>query len=101
MKLELKRQTNAKTKKSSCNDEDEKTITYEVHPENQNLVDLINKLPTNLRPTLSAYLMNLSRELPLQHIYTTMADRPLDVNQKDIKAIDVEAILKSYLENIK
>lgn len=84
-----------------CNDEDEKTITYEVHPENQNLVDLINKLPTNLRPTLSAYLMNLSRELPLQHIYTTMADRPLDVNQKDIKAIDVEAILKSYLENIK
>jgi len=84
-----------------CNDEDEKTITYEVHPENQNLVDLFNKLPTNSRLTLSAYLMNLSRELPLQHIYTTMADRPLDVNQKDIKAIDVDAILKSYLENLK
>lgn len=83
-----------------CNDEDQNTITYEIHPDNPNLVDLVKQVPANLRPTIAAYLMNLSRELPLQHIYTTMADRPLDVNQKEIDSIDVAAILKSYLENI-
>ena len=82
-----------------CNDDEQKTITYEVHPENQNLADLITRLPTNLRPALSAYLMNLSRELPLQHIYTAMADRPLDVNQKEIE-FDIEAIVKKYMDSI-
>lgn len=83
-----------------CENEDEHTISYEIHPQNQNLADLINKLPTNLRPTLSAYLMHLSNELPIQHIYTTMADRPLDIKQTDINALDVEAIVKKYMESI-
>ena len=82
-----------------CNDDEQKTITYEVHPENQTLAGLIARLPNNLRPALSAYLMNLSRELPLQHIYTTMADRPLDVNQKEIE-FDIEAIVKKYMDSI-
>jgi len=83
-----------------CKNEDESTITYEIHPENQSLLELINKTPTSLRPTLVAYLMSLSRELPLEHIYSTMADRPLDIKQKDIDSIDVPTLLKLYLENI-
>jgi hypothetical protein len=83
-----------------CNDEDQKTLTYEVHPDNQSLVDLITKLPPNFRPTLQAYLLNISRELPLQHIYTTMADRPLDVNQKDISPLDIDAMVKNYMDGI-
>jgi hypothetical protein len=81
-----------------CNNEDEKIITYEVHPDNHKLAGLANSLPANLRPTLGAYLLSLSRELPLQHIYTTMADRPLDVNQANINEIDMEAIVRAYME---
>tara|TARA_B110000908_G_C10266625_1_gene464619 strand:- start:4978 stop:6345 length:1368 start_codon:yes stop_codon:yes gene_type:complete len=83
-----------------CNNEDENTITYEIHPENENLVGLINKAHPNLRPTLAAYLMNLSRELPLQHIYSTLANRPLDLDQQGVESLDIVAILQSYKENI-
>jgi hypothetical protein len=81
-----------------CNNEDEKKITYEVHPENKQLAELVYKLSPNLRPTLVAYLLCLSRELPLQHIYTTLADRPLDVNQQNIEGIDVESLMSAFLE---
>ena len=82
-----------------CNNEDEKTLSYEVHPDNQNLIDLVNALPSNLRPKVGSYLTYLARELPLQHIYTTIADRPLDVNQKDIDALDIEAMVRAYVES--
>ena len=83
-----------------CNNEDKNTITYEIHADNPNLADLLKRMPANLRPTFVAYLKHLSRELPLQHIYNTMADRPLDVNQKEIDSIDVATILKVYMEGI-
>jgi len=81
-----------------CNHEDEKKITYEVHPDNKQLAQLIFKLSPNLRPTLVAYLLSLSRELPLQHIYTTLADRPLDVNQQNIEGIDIENLMSAFIE---
>jgi hypothetical protein len=81
-----------------CNNEDEKKITYEVHPDNKQLAELIYKLSPNLRPSLVAYLLSLSRELPLQHIYTTLADRPLDVNQQNIEGIDIENLMSAFME---
>ena len=81
-----------------CNDEEKKTITYELNPDNQDFINLINKSPPGLRSILATYLMTISRELPLQHIYNTMADRPLDVNQTNINLIDIEVIVKAYME---
>ena len=81
-----------------CNDEEKKTITYELNPDNQDFINLINKSPPGLRSILATYLMTISRELPLQHIYNTMADRPLDVNQTNINLIDIEVIVRAYME---
>lgn len=81
-----------------CNDEEKKTITYELNPDNQDFVNLINKSPPELRTILATYLMTISRELPLQHIYNTMADRPLDVNQTNINLIDIEVMVRAYME---
>lgn len=82
-----------------CDNQDEKLITYEVHSSNSKLAQLFEKIPSSLRPTLAAYLKDLSSELPLHHIYTTMADRPKDIDQTKITKIDIEAILKNYMES--
>lgn len=84
-----------------CSNEDENKITYEIHPENATLIELLSKIPVSYRPTLAQYLTKLSQELPLQHIYSTMAERPLDVGQREIESLDIAMMLDVYKGSIR
>lgn len=82
-----------------CKDDDNDQITYEIHTENKDLIELIYKLPHGLRKKFSGYLLKISHELPLDHIFNTMADRPFDVTQTQITEIDFDSIIASYMES--
>jgi len=75
--------------------EEEKTITYQINSDNEVLVALADSLSVPNRRSLEAYLTSISKELPLNHIYNTMADRPRDIKQSDIAELDLDAILNN------
>ena len=75
--------------------EEEKTITYQINSDNEVLEALADSLSVPSRRSLEAYLTSISKELPLNHIYNTMADRPRDIKQSDIAELDLEAILNN------
>lgn len=82
-----------------CKDDDNNKITYEIHTENTDLIDLMYRMPHELRKKLSRYLLKISHELPLEHIFSTMADRPLDVTQGEITEIDIDSIVAAFLDS--
>lgn len=75
--------------------EEEKTISYQINYDNSDLKILVAKLSKERRSALAAYLIKISQELPLDHIYNTMADRPRDIQQSGISELDLEAILNN------
>ena len=66
------------------NDERKKIITYEINNENGELINLVKSLKKEKKTVslLSSYLIKLAANLPLNDIYYTMADRPLDIKQE-------------------
>ena len=72
--------------------EEEKIITYEINYHNPDLRALMDKLSRGHCSTLVAYLTKISKELPLDHIYNTMADRPKDIQQSNICEFDLNVI---------
>ena len=77
--------------------EEEQTITYQINSDNEVLASLADNLPLSKRRSLEAYLTNVSKELPLNHIYNMMADRPRDIKQNNIAELDLEAILNNSI----
>mgnify|MGYP006078645047 FL=1 len=72
--------------------EEEKIITYEINYDNTDLKALMEKLSRGHCSTLIAYLTKISKELPLDHIYNTMADRPKYIQQGNICEFDLNMI---------
>lgn len=75
------------------NNEETKKLTYEINSENQDFQNLVTRTPPHLRQTFLAYITRLSVELPIHHIYNSMADRPRDIKQNDIEELILEDIL--------
>lgn len=79
-----------------CEDENTNVITYQIDPENKLLEDLIEKCNSNEKKMLIDYLKHLAVNLPLNHIYEKMSDKPLEINQ----GAENMKLLESLIEGI-
>jgi hypothetical protein len=74
-----------------------KTITYQINSDNSDLQSLVASIAPPRRQSLMAYLTKISTELPLDHIYNTMADRPRDIKQNEINELELDVILSNSI----
>jgi len=84
-------------------DERKNIITYEINDENQDLINLVKTLKKEKKiiSSLSSYLTKLAANLPLNDIYFTMADKPIDIKQELLEDKDKESLfLKDLIEKI-
>jgi len=82
-----------------CEDENTKTITYQIDPNNDLLESLIRKCGADEKRLLVSYLNQLAVGLPINHIYEKMSERPRDVNQKEVEMLQLEAMLEKVFGN--
>lgn len=82
-----------------CEDENSKSITYQIAAENSLLEALVRKSGIKERRMLIDYLKQLSLSLPVNHIYEKMSERPKDVKQGEVDMADLESLLKKALES--
>ncbi len=89
---------------SKVNDERKNIITYEINDENKELINLVKSLKKEKKviSLLSSYLTKLSSNLPLNDIYYTMADKPLDIKQEHLekKFENDSQLLKDIIDKI-
>jgi hypothetical protein len=81
-----------------CEDENTKTITYQIDPDNFLLVSLAQKCDREERGILVDYLKQLAGTLPINHIYEKMSERPKDVSQEEMNMAAIEALLEKVFE---
>lgn len=81
-----------------CEDENAKTITYQIDPDNEQLLAILDKVDSEQRRILIKYLKELATLLPINHIYERMCERPIDVNQKEINFEALDALLDEVFE---
>ena len=62
----------------------ENLITYEIDPNNSNLLSLVKKSGKKNLSGFHQYLKDLSLNLPINHIYNTMSSRPKQIQQEEI-----------------
>lgn len=65
-----------------CEDENTNVITYQIDPQNKHLEDLFEKCDSEEKRILIDYLKQLAANLPINHIYEKMSDRPQEINQE-------------------
>lgn len=82
-----------------CEDENTKIITYQIDAENSLLASLVQELEKNGRHHLLEYLKELALNLPINHIYEKMAERPRDVSQNEADIAALEALLEKVFES--
>lgn len=82
-----------------CEDENTKVITYQIEPENMILTSLVENFSGGQRRILVNYLKLLAENLPINHIYEKMSERPKDVNQGEVDMVLLEALLGKVFEN--
>jgi hypothetical protein len=82
-----------------CEDENTKVITYQIDPDNTQLVTLIQKCDAEEKRDLVDYLKELTASLPINHIYEKMSERPKDVNQGEADMTILEAMLEKVFKN--
>ena len=81
-----------------CEDENAKTITYQIDPENDQLLNVMRECDPSEQRALIGYLKDLSSQLPINHIYETMSVRPREVNQKEVDMAALDALLNQIFE---
>jgi len=64
-----------------CEDENEGTVTYQIDAGNINLLALLQKCEKSISTELILYLKELSKRLPINHIYEKMSESPRDIDQ--------------------
>ena len=62
----------------------ENLITYEIDPNNSDLLNLIKRSGKKNLSTFHQYLKDLSLNLPINHIFNTMSSRPKEIQQQEI-----------------
>lgn len=81
-----------------CEDENSNTITYQIDSENDLLESLVKNCDRDEQRMLVEYLKQLAANLPINHIYEKMAERPRDVNQEAVDMTALEAMLGRVFE---
>lgn len=81
-----------------CDNENTKIITYQIEAENELLRSLIQKCDPDEKRMLVEYLKHLAANLPINHIYEKMSERPRDVNQEEVDMAQLEAMLGKVFE---
>lgn len=79
-------------------DENENTITYQVDPENENLVSLLAGCNNETRTEIIRYLTSLSENIPINHIYQKMSECPNDIDQESISTDMLESIFDKIFQ---
>ena len=82
-----------------CEDENTGIITYQIDSDNELLTNLIRLCEGRERQILVDYLNQLAANLPVNHIYEKMSERPKDVNQEKADMSALEALLEQVFEN--
>lgn len=82
-----------------CEDENTNTITYQIDTENGLLESLVRKCDKDEQRMLVDYLKQLAVNLPINHIFEKMAERPHDVSQDVEDMYSIEAILDKIFGN--
>lgn len=82
-----------------CEDENSKTITYQIDADNKELIALLRECDREGGRMLIKYLKELAGSLPINHIYEKMSERPRDVNQKETDFAALEALLDQVFED--
>lgn len=76
-----------------CEDQNEGTITYQFDPENMSLIKLLSSCDGNVANGFVRYLKELSKNMPINHIYQKMSESPKDVDQESIDEDLIDSIL--------
>lgn len=76
-----------------CENKQTKTITYQIDPDNNQLGSIIKNSSPEDRKLLVEYLKQLAGNLPIHHIYEKMSERPKDIQQDQIDAAALEAMV--------
>ena len=82
-----------------CEDENNKTITYQINTENSLLLELTGSLDKSQTRSLSQYLKSLHVNLPIHHIYEKMSSRPKDIDLNE-SANSFSEAFERYLESL-
>lgn len=77
--------------------ENTKIITYQIDPDNQALVTILNLLDGCGQKELVKYLSNLAENIPINHIYHSMSERPKDVVQDGVDSKKLEDALNKIM----
>ena len=80
-------------------DENTKIITYQIDSDNDLLASLVKKCDRDERRLLIDYLKQLAANLPINHIYEKMAERPRDVSQEAADLAELEAMLDKVFDS--
>jgi hypothetical protein len=78
--------------------ENDKTISYQISSENDFLTDIFKVIPKEQKSQLIKYLGQLAENLPLNHIYQKMSESPRDIDQESVTDALLEAIMSSVFE---
>jgi hypothetical protein len=81
-----------------CEDENTGVITYQIDTENNILSTLVDNCSTDTRRLLVDYLKQLSADMPINHIYEKMSERPRDVKQEEVDMTLLEALIDKVFE---
>jgi len=77
----------------TCEDQNKGTITYQFEPKNEELMALLKECNHNNRLAIAKYLISLSKNIPLNHIYQKMSESPKDIDQDSIDSNLIEAMV--------
>lgn len=78
--------------------ENEKTISYQISSENELLLDFFRGISKEKKSQLIKYLGQLAENLPLNHIYQKMSESPREIDQENITDALLEAIMSRVFE---
>ena len=78
--------------------ENDKTISYQVSAENIVLNEIFKILSKEQKTSLIKYLGQLSENLPLNHIYQKMSESPREIDQENVTDALLESIMSRVFE---
>jgi hypothetical protein len=78
--------------------ENDKTISYQISAENDLLTGIFQIIPKEQKSELIKYLGQLAENLPLNHIYQKMSESPREIDQESVTDALLEAIMNRVFE---
>jgi hypothetical protein len=76
--------------------ENDKTIAYQISSENDLLTEVVQSLTSQQKSKLIRYLGDLAENLPIDHIYQKMSESPSDIDQGNV----TDQLLKGLMDKI-